>query len=159
MHIVYDSQNYHVIEYSGIGGYEVTNKSEHVCAYFHGGVPRQFGHAYGAAGMPARLPEQFNQQFRCSIDDFGLLVKARRGRDEPRNFQDLLHPVERSKGLIQAGQCLQDAQAGSLSGLFQIDIDADFSRHERFSPARQLPADEGEAFVHGHRRVFKRPSN
>jgi hypothetical protein len=42
MHIVYDSQNYHVIEYSGIGGYEVTNKSEHVCAYFHGQAAAAF---------------------------------------------------------------------------------------------------------------------
>ena len=38
MQIVYDSQNYHVIEYSGIDGFEVTNKSAHACAYFHGPV-------------------------------------------------------------------------------------------------------------------------
>lgn len=42
MQIVYDSQNYHVIEYSGIGGFEVTNKSAHVCAYFHGPVAVAF---------------------------------------------------------------------------------------------------------------------
>ncbi len=35
MQIVYDSQNYHVIEYSGIDGFEVTNKSAQSCAYFH----------------------------------------------------------------------------------------------------------------------------
>jgi hypothetical protein len=42
MQIVYDSQHYHVIEYTGIGGYELTNKSEHVCAYFHGPRPPRF---------------------------------------------------------------------------------------------------------------------
>ena len=42
MQIVYDSQNYHVIEYSGIGGFEVINKSAHVCAYFHGTVAVAF---------------------------------------------------------------------------------------------------------------------
>lgn len=42
MQIVYDSQNYHVIEYSGIDGFEVTNKSAHVCAYFHGPVAVAF---------------------------------------------------------------------------------------------------------------------
>ena len=36
MQIVYDSQNYHVIEYSGIDGFEITNKSAHACTYFHG---------------------------------------------------------------------------------------------------------------------------
>jgi Protein of unknown function (DUF3567) len=36
MQIVYDSQHYHVIEYSAFGGYELTNKGAHVCAYFHG---------------------------------------------------------------------------------------------------------------------------
>jgi hypothetical protein len=42
MQIVYDSQNYHVIEYSGIDGFEVTNKSAHACAYFHGPVAVAF---------------------------------------------------------------------------------------------------------------------
>jgi len=42
MQIVYDSQHYHVIEYTGIGGYELTNKSEHVCAYFHGSAAAAF---------------------------------------------------------------------------------------------------------------------
>jgi len=42
MQIVYDSQNYHVIEYSGIDGFEVTNKAAHVCAYFHGPVAVAF---------------------------------------------------------------------------------------------------------------------
>ena len=42
MQIVYNSQNYHVIEYSGIHGFEVTNKSAHVCAYFHGSVAVAF---------------------------------------------------------------------------------------------------------------------
>ena len=42
MQIVYDSQHYHVIEYSGIDGFEVTNKSAHVCAYFHGAAAAAF---------------------------------------------------------------------------------------------------------------------
>jgi len=42
MQIVYDSQHYHVIEYTGIGGYELTNKSEHLCAYFHGPAAAAF---------------------------------------------------------------------------------------------------------------------
>lgn len=42
MQIVYESQNYHVIEYSGIDGFEVTNKSAHACAYFHGPVAVAF---------------------------------------------------------------------------------------------------------------------
>jgi len=42
MQIVYDSQNYHVIEYSGIDGFELTNKSAHACAYFHGPVAVAF---------------------------------------------------------------------------------------------------------------------
>jgi hypothetical protein len=46
MQIVYDSQHYHVIEYTGIGGYELTNKSEHVCAYFHGPAAAAFRHNF-----------------------------------------------------------------------------------------------------------------
>lgn len=42
MHIVYDSQHYHVIEYAGIGGYELANKSERVCTYFHGPAAEAF---------------------------------------------------------------------------------------------------------------------
>ena len=42
MHLVYDSQHYHVIEYSDIGGYEVSNKAAHVCAYFHGPAAAAF---------------------------------------------------------------------------------------------------------------------
>ena len=42
MQIIYDSQNYYVIEYSGIDGFEVTNKAAHACAYFHGPVAAAF---------------------------------------------------------------------------------------------------------------------
>lgn len=42
MHLVYDSPHYHVIEYPDIGGYEVTNKSAHVCAYFQGPAAAAF---------------------------------------------------------------------------------------------------------------------
>jgi hypothetical protein len=42
MQIVYDSQNYHVIEYAGIGGFELANKTERVCAYFHGPAAAAF---------------------------------------------------------------------------------------------------------------------
>jgi hypothetical protein len=38
MQIVHDSNRYHVIEYCGIDGFEVTNKSAHVYGYFHGPV-------------------------------------------------------------------------------------------------------------------------
>jgi len=49
MQIVYDSQNYHVIEYSGIDGFEVTNKAAHACAYFHGPVAVAFRNTFAKA--------------------------------------------------------------------------------------------------------------
>jgi len=42
MQTVYDSQNYHVIEYAGIDGFEVTNKAAHAFAYFHGPMATAF---------------------------------------------------------------------------------------------------------------------
>ena len=42
MHLVYESQHYHVIEYSDIDGYEVTNKSAQVSAYFQGPAAAAF---------------------------------------------------------------------------------------------------------------------
>lgn len=42
MQLVYESQHYHVIEYSGIGGYEVTDKLARVCAYLDGPAAELF---------------------------------------------------------------------------------------------------------------------
>jgi hypothetical protein len=42
MQTVYDSQNYHVIEYAGIDGFEVTNKAAQAFAYFHGEMAAAF---------------------------------------------------------------------------------------------------------------------
>ncbi len=36
MQIVYDSKHYRVVEYSGVDGFEVTNKAAHAGTYFHG---------------------------------------------------------------------------------------------------------------------------
>jgi len=36
MQIVYDSKQYCVVEYSGVDGFEVTNKAAHMGTYFHG---------------------------------------------------------------------------------------------------------------------------
>ncbi|MFL6579245.1 MAG: DUF3567 family protein [Burkholderiales bacterium] len=42
MQLVYESPHYHVIEYSDIDGYEVTNKTARVCAYFQGPAAAAF---------------------------------------------------------------------------------------------------------------------
>jgi len=42
MQLLYQSQHYHVIEYSDVDGYEVMNKSAKVCAYFQGPAAAAF---------------------------------------------------------------------------------------------------------------------
>lgn len=42
MQLVYESQHYHVIEYSGMGGYEVTDRLANVCAYLEGPAAAAF---------------------------------------------------------------------------------------------------------------------
>ena len=49
MNIVYNSNHYHVVEYPGVGGYELIDKKLGVGGYLHGEVAQVFGDSLAQA--------------------------------------------------------------------------------------------------------------
>ena len=93
-------------------------------------IERQFGHADGAAGVPAAVSEQRYQQPGSAVYDRGLLVEARRAVDEAKQLDDALHAIQVADLALEGGQRRQGAEARRLFRLINVDVRANLARDE-----------------------------
>jgi hypothetical protein len=70
MNIVYNSDNYYVVEYPGQHGYEVVDKQSSRGTYFQGGVADKFRESMLGALGEDPSPEHVDE----FLSDFGVLI-------------------------------------------------------------------------------------
>src|SRR5579875_1299706 len=122
----------------------------------HRGTQRQFGHADRAAGVPAGVPQDREEQFTGAVDHSGLAGEAGGAGDEAGNLDDPPDGGQAAGDRGHGGQGVQRAGPGQPRRLVLVYLRADLAGGQELTAGhRELPGGV-DAGTRPHRRQVGR---
>ena len=97
---------------------------------FDGHAGGEAGDADGAAGMPAAVAEDFDEEVAGAVGDLGMFLEFAGGVDEAEEFDDAGDAVEGTDFGAEGGEQLDGDGACGLAALFDVHVAAEASADE-----------------------------